>query len=70
MGKRKNKEILFAQENHKGMVDAYMSDWIKKTFKGDYHIFRYLGKSETFSIVFSPKKSDIIVRLTCSARTQ
>ena len=63
-------EILYAQEKHKGMVDAYMDDWIKKAFNSDNHKFRYWRKSKTFSIVFCPKKRDIVVRLTCSARTE
>ena len=52
------------------MVDIYMNDWIKKAFKGSDHKFLYWRKSEAFSIVFSPRKGNFKVRLTCSARTQ
>lgn len=63
-------EVLYAQENHKGMVDAYMNDWIKKVFNGVDHKFQYWRKSKTFSIFFCPKKGDMVVRLICSARTK
>lgn len=63
-------EILYAQKNHKGMVDVYMTDWIKKVFNGVNHKFQYWRKSKAFSIVFCPQKGDIIVRITCSARTK
>lgn len=63
-------EILYAQENYKGSVDAYMTNWIRKAFNGVNHKFQYWRKSKAFSIVFCPKKGDIIVRFTCSARTK
>ena len=63
-------EVLYAQENHKGIVDAYMNDWIKAAFDGVEHQFRYYRKSGTFSITFSPKKEDIIVRLICTIRNE
>ena len=63
-------EVLYAQENHKGIVDAYMNDWIKTAFDGVDHEFKYWRKSGTFCIKFSPKKEDIIVRLICSIRTK
>lgn len=63
-------ELLYAQENHKGMVDAYMTNWIKKAFNGVNHKFQYWRKSKAFSIVFCPQKGDIIVRIICSARTK
>lgn len=62
------KELLYAQGNHIGMVDTYMNEWIKKTFNGTNHQFKYWRKSKTFSIYYSPKKGDKIVRLTCVAR--
>lgn len=63
-------EVLYAQENHKGIVDAYMNEWIKSVFDGVDHQFRYYRKSGTFSITFSPKKEDMIVRLICTIRTK
>lgn len=63
-------EVLYAQENHKGMVDAYMNEWIKTAFDGVDHEFKYWRKSGTFCIKFSPKKEDIIVRLICSIRSK
>lgn len=63
-------EVLYAQENYKGVVDTYMNSWIKKVFDGVEHQFRYYRKSGTFSITFSPKKEDIIVRLICTIRTE
>lgn len=63
-------EILYAQENHKSMVDAHMTVWIKKVFNGVNHKFQYWRKSKAFSIVFCPQKGDIIVRIICSARTR
>lgn len=64
------KELLYARENHKGMVNIYMNDWIKKAFNGSDHNFSYWRQSKAFSIVFSPRKGNFKVRLTCSAQTR
>lgn len=63
-------EVLYAQENHKGVVDAYMREWIKTAFDGVNHQFKYFRKSGHFSITFSPKKEDLIVMLICTIRTK
>lgn len=63
-------EVLYTQEKYKGIVDQYMNEWIKIAFDGAGHRFRYYRKSGTFSITFSPKKEDIIVRLICTIRSE
>lgn len=63
-------EVLYAQEKYKGIVDAYMNQWIKSAFDGVEYQFKYYRKSGTFSIKFSPKKEDIIIRLICSIRAE
>lgn len=64
------KEILYAQENHKGIVDAYMNSWIKHAFNGVGHQFKYWRRTGTFGITFEPKNEDILIRLICSIRTK
>lgn len=65
-------EVLYAQENYPApnMIDSYMYTWIKDAFNGVDHEFKYWRRSGTFSIKFSPKKGDVIVRLICSIRTK
>jgi hypothetical protein len=65
-------EVLYAQENYPApnMIDSYMYTWIKYSFNGVGHEFKYWRRSGTFTITFSPKKGDVIVRLICSIRTK
>ena len=62
------KELLYAQENHVGEVDVYMNEWVKKTFNGINHHFKYWRKSNSFTIYYTPKKEDKIVKIICMTR--